>query len=516
MCYLRFLSAIFFISVHFFLNAQGLPYLNASAGNANEPVRGLDSSMYMYQNDTLFKINKNLSVVWANQYPVGTFKNLLLSKTGSLFFASNNRIGKINATTGQLIWVKSISSLSVNTGTSTLVNTLSPKQLFLDHNNQLLISGIAQSSVGLPRGAFLKTDTSGNIINAKEIFHYSAPNTFFNIVTDSAGIYSFFTDDMTPAGPSLVLLFYNSITDNIYKLSNIESIHPTPPMLYSAGLGYFKKSLKNNLFYFNYWNNYMVNSVYNSYTGIYSSYKKLGYFNTGQSGPPNVTNSIGAITDGQDLSLTVSYVKTGTVNTMSYLQLDSNYNVTGGATFPAGIPGILPFYSGKTMFSFNLNPPQTNTLTLAGTSTLTPCTQTFSNIFYPSPTAYYTLTVNNIPVYTASLTLATVSASITPVTIFLQQNYCGIIAGISDNSNADGLSFEMFPNPATETLTLKGMSYNASPLRIYNSIGETVRIIDIPQQSEEVHIDLSTLKSGVYYLSTTPYGKGPMKKLLKL
>jgi hypothetical protein len=479
------------------LHAQSLPYLNASAGNSYEAVRGLDSSMYVYQRDTLYKINKNLSVVWAKQYTGVSFTNLLLSKTGSLFFVTANRFGKINAATGQLVWMKSISQLTVNTGTATNTCVFNPKQILLDHNNHIVISGLPQFGLIGSGGIFVKADTSGNIVNARFLNNNMVAG-FFNIVTDSSGIYSFFTDFTTVGGPAVGLLFYNSQTDSYMRFSGVQSIHPNPPQFYSSGAGSFKKSLRRDIFYFNFWNTYMVNNVFSSYTGVYSVNGVLG-----------VNLGLPRITEGEHHSLTANYGS-------AYIQLDSNYNLITGANFPTSIHGVFPFYSGKTMFGFNLNTPQTNTLTLTGTGTLTPCTQTYSTSFYAGPpTPYYNVSMT-CSVYPVTISVSTVSASVIPVNIILQQNYCAIIAGVSDLLSNEASTFEIYPNPFNDLITLKGKFYQAQTLRLSNVIGETIQLIEVTADSESAVVDLGALKPGIYYLSMGAQGSKLVKKIIKL
>jgi|GEM_PF-3472796 len=172
------------------LKSQTFPYLNASTGNENEFIVDVDSNILMFHGNRIEKLDKNYNFIWTKSYSGILFKNLLLSKTGSLFFIStNNTIGKIEAN-GSLSWCKSIPTSTVLL--SGVTHTMTPSntnQVYLDRNNNLIFTGTTN-----PGTFFLKLDTMGNIIKYKFIRYqvggidYVAENA--HVISDSAGIYN--------------------------------------------------------------------------------------------------------------------------------------------------------------------------------------------------------------------------------------------------------------------------------------------------------------------------------------
>lgn len=194
--HLLIISFFFLVALNS-INAQIFPYLNASTGNENEFIVDTDSNIFMFHGSRIEKLDKNYNAIWMNDYSGIVFKNLLLSKTGSLYFIAKaqpdfffNRIGKIEAN-GNLTWCKSIETNTVLTGTTT--KTISPfnlNHIFLDRNNNLITVG---TSGNTKETYFLKFDTLGNTIKFK-VFDSSHPSVYSPetsiIVNDSLGFYS--------------------------------------------------------------------------------------------------------------------------------------------------------------------------------------------------------------------------------------------------------------------------------------------------------------------------------------
>ena len=90
-----------FLLVLSFGFSQNYSYLNASTGNKDEYPVDKDTNIYMFQGGRLTKTDKNFNVIWSYTYTGVSFTNLLLSKTGSIYFIEGNGItnkyfGKIN------------------------------------------------------------------------------------------------------------------------------------------------------------------------------------------------------------------------------------------------------------------------------------------------------------------------------------------------------------------------------------------------------------------------------------
>ena len=82
----RYILIVLSIIFTFSSQSQNLPYLNASTGNIGQSFTDADTNIYMFHGKRLEKLSKNLNVIWVNTYNNINFSNLLLSKTGSIFF----------------------------------------------------------------------------------------------------------------------------------------------------------------------------------------------------------------------------------------------------------------------------------------------------------------------------------------------------------------------------------------------------------------------------------------------
>nr|MBA3665253.1 hypothetical protein [Bacteroidota bacterium] len=75
---------LFFCSTSF---SQNFPYLNASTGNPDF-FTDKDTNMFIIHGNRIAKVDKNYNPVWVNTYGSLTFKRVLLSKTGSMYFTA--------------------------------------------------------------------------------------------------------------------------------------------------------------------------------------------------------------------------------------------------------------------------------------------------------------------------------------------------------------------------------------------------------------------------------------------
>lgn len=175
------LFLLFFISYSFQNNAQNFPYLNASTGCEGQYVVDKDTNVFMYHGNQLEKFDKNFNPIWVKTYSISSFNNLLLSKTGSLYFtdATQGVLGKLDKN-GNCEWAKTLG--------------ITPNQISLDRNNHLIISGIDNNS-----GCFIKSDTLGSVIKCRFFTNITTGLLQLNkfiVVCDSAGIYTFAWDAM--------------------------------------------------------------------------------------------------------------------------------------------------------------------------------------------------------------------------------------------------------------------------------------------------------------------------------
>jgi len=231
------------------LKAQ-LPYLNASTGNLDEFPIDQDTNMYGFYNNTLFKANKDLSVLWSKTYTLINFSGLLLSKTHNLFFFGNNQFGKMDLD-GNIIWAKSIDGIdAITTGTTSSMHTVVCNRVLLDRNNNLIISGTSNTS----NGFILKTDTNGNFIKLKMLSVANSypcqPSSYgFQVINDSSGIYKVVrfagAGSMCSASQEIVCFNYN---DNNELMNNYNSLATNPTEGYLMQWK-IKKSKRNTDFY---------------------------------------------------------------------------------------------------------------------------------------------------------------------------------------------------------------------------------------------------------------------------
>ncbi|MBL4587377.1 MAG: T9SS type A sorting domain-containing protein [Flavobacteriales bacterium] len=75
--------------------------------------------------------------------------------------------------------------------------------------------------------------------------------------------------------------------------------------------------------------------------------------------------------------------------------------------------------------------------------------------------------------------------------------------GINDIENA--LVSEIYPNPFTDYLTVKGLEFDR--VEVYNIIGSLLRTYSNNSQRSSVEMDLSDLRSGIYFVAVSKDGK---------
>ena len=219
------LFVLVFILSFFNIKAQNFPYLNASTGNENEFVICADSSILMFHGDRLEKLDKNYNPIWIKSYGGLIFKNILLSKTGSMYFIASNtvsatsdKIGKIEKD-GSFAWGKVLSTATATVLVGNNTNNIYPfdwNHLFLDRNNDLTLIGNS--------GYFLKMDTLGNIKSFKFFDYFTAnaytPETSI-ILNDSVGVYTISTWGLAFEGAYTNLIYkYSDHVDSVIKEIN--------------------------------------------------------------------------------------------------------------------------------------------------------------------------------------------------------------------------------------------------------------------------------------------------------
>jgi hypothetical protein len=99
-----------------------------------------------------------------------------------------------------------------------------------------------------------------------------------------------------------------------------------------------------------------------------------------------------------------------------------------------------------------------------------------------------------------------------PYTILTDcEGYIGI-----DEQKKNENDILIFPNPGTTMLQVQGASFKNSDYIITNVLGETVFSGKGETEQDEISINISTLKSGIYFLNLYDGSKNCAKKFIKV
>lgn len=488
---------------------NNLPYLNASPGNEMQMVTGPDSSCFVFRGDRITRISKTLNVIWDKSYTGISFKNLLLSKTGSLFFLSNHQFGKINASDGNIVWAKSVNSFSSSVGSgSNTTGNITLQQLLLDRNNHLAISAV-HSYTSPVNFLFFKTDTSGNSIS-EQIFTFSlqfATSLKLNLVNDSSGTYNFF---ISYAGG-----LSNSSAGFTFAFNSLSNTLSAPKSVYGYGgipgpylnRSYFYKSRKNHSDF------YLVYSVVNPPSPAETIHiikcnpkRKLKSI----SFPSSFMNEAKQFLEDEKENVSIWLVKDGPGGRdFEVITIDSSMQITNAFNFYHIAPAALnPSFNVKLLSFNNMSdyilayggPFLTNSpLTLLPLHTTPTCGQ---GLVYSNGTTCSITAACNFPqgffsgtVYSATLTSASFSPTVLTYTNATVQNYCTIL-GVNETHVSP--SFQLYPNPASETLLLKSNIPGQYTITLFNQLGEHIQSFDAT--TPDVSLNLQRLLPGVYFI----------------
>lgn len=505
----KFIFYVIVLSIQFNIAfAQlGMPYLNASAGNTNATLRGPDSSMYYLDGSKLLKMDKNKTIKWSKDYNGITFSALLLSKTGSLFFLAGEKVGKLNASTGNMVWVKSYPGYAYTLGATQYQSSPFFTQLLLDRNNHLAISGI-NAPFGNTDACFLKLDTNGTIIDQKLIFNSLPSGAFlqnFNIIQDSAGYYSFLVTYNEAPGPNAYLLTYNSASNRLK-----DTMKFVANLIANVSLSKFIKSGLNATDF------YLGTSKQSS--GIIFDEMRLAKYNsTRQRGNYTVINWAQSYFDntGEDekgnISLTFHKGTTPIV-----VNLDSNFTKLSSFQYTAGTAQanpvwtkVWPFYNQSVFIQENNNNLPANTIRIFDGKTPPSCITNFSlgttQLCNSAPCRYSTVEFANVfsfmtytvPV-TTNFSVQPVSYTVSPYAPVLDLNYCSSPLSVEMKGEKENAFYlTAFPQPAYGFIVVTANKQTESEVIVLNGLGEAVKRAHFKGQAAE--IDLSELPAGLYY-----------------
>ena len=71
--------------------------------------------------------------------------------------------------------------------------------------------------------------------------------------------------------------------------------------------------------------------------------------------------------------------------------------------------------------------------------------------------------------------------------------------GIEENNG----ELKLFPNPTSDVFTVQSLADGASTIEIVNALGQSIKVISEVDLSKEQIVDVSTFKSGVYFVNVT-------------
>ena len=507
------------ILLSYFFNAQTLPYLNASTANNNEFPVDADTNIYMFHGNRLVKTDKNFNTIWAKTYNGLNFSNLLLSKTGSMYFIAKNGssafyFGKLNPN-GSVNWVKTTQTVNaILSGTTSTSYSLNLGSLLLDRNNDLLLSG---------DNFLLKTDTLGNELKLK-IFNTvpgSTPTQGLSIICDSAGIYKLAgAGTMALSGGSgISILSFSDITN---AFTAVKNHHTGNYQGFSWG---FTRSKFSNNFYARLQGSAIPTSFPINQLAKFdiSGNKKWfkGISNTYMT-PTQIAFYVNENNNGDLFYATGTYIS-NILHTSAFLKLDSNgvgnnfqtamlYNYNIG--FSYSLPSLAPhsIYDGNYYFDVSGYSFPNNPLTIQkfGSALTFSCSNTITDNSSSNAGATFTQSMASptiLPV--TSFTLNNFSTSVTPFTFSVNTNFC-LVMNVKDiDLMTDDISIA--PNPARDKLKIKlSNDVIADEIEIMDVNGKLIRKYYFSSE-----IDINQLAPGIYVLNIKTGNTTLKKKFLR-
>jgi hypothetical protein len=131
-------------------------------------------------------------------------------------------------------------------------------------------------------------------------------------------------------------------------------------------------------------------------------------------------------------------------------------------------------------------------------------TITYSNSTHTLPT------ISGAPSSSTNFTTSIISGSTTLV--YSQNNLCDstLFTSINENNFVESEYFRVYPNPATEELTLEFFKNHiySGQIKIFNSIGELFREISI---ASSIEINITDLPNGLYFIQLDSYPQQTIK-----
>ena len=509
--------------------AQMFPFLNASTGNINEFPVDKDTNAYMFHGNRLVKMDKNFNTIWANTYTGLYFENLLLSKTGSVFFigrvGTGYCFGKISSI-GNLIWTNRTSSVqAVVSGTSNVNYFFELNSILLDRNNNLVLTG---DEPGAQNKCFLiKSDTNGNVLKFKA-FGIGGSGSYcfdhFSIISDSAGYFSIAGSGYQAMGPQsrIAIHTYNDNTDQFIQHKDI----------YYLGIpAYFEWELMKSKTGKNF---YIYNTTQDAGGKIYSGLVKFNRkgtmlwsrnFNTFNGIPHAFTNHCEEDNNG-NLFYSLSTSDYLAFHTSGYIKLDSSGTSISGNNITTMLNSYFTYNSLTTLFEipsskarvissgkyyfdvFGYNFPS-NPLTVQQFNS----TLNYSCSVTSSCNVTSTVGVGLGPIGSPSIipitsySLPSYSNVFSAVSFSINPNYC-IVKDVNQFPDAE-MDLVVFPNPVNQVLYIE----HSKPVNKIEIVDLSGRILNVIAGNNS--IDVSGLSSGIYFINVSSDNSLYRRKFVK-
>ncbi len=125
---------------------------------------------------------------------------------------------------------------------------------------------------------------------------------------------------------------------------------------------------------------------------------------------------------------------------------------------------------------------------------------------------YYQLSAGNMPVFTHTTAKIVGTGSVDPLTEFtvvLSSVQPDNFVSVNENEK---INFSVYPNPAKESLTIKG-DFNGATARIIDQTGKTVQTVE--SVTSGMTVQLNDIQKGIYFLELSVNGVTKVEKFSK-